>query len=457
MNNNTPSVIGEGSYGCVHKRSLECNKPLNYSNKISKISSTKEANRELKEYKLMQKIDSNGQFYLGVPEICSPKDDDINREAISKCGEGQRLLQQFDKLSLLIMEDGGSNLDQYADVVKAQAKTHESSRKMELFWIEAHRLLLGLRAMRDNGILHQDLKPQNILYNIKTGRLNFIDFGFMDTMKHVTGQCRKSTHWLSEFHWSYPFEMKFLNYNNYMEIANMSEDEKKHYYESVILDIKAKKNNTQINAMQTAFSYLLPSKISEKEYHEQMYNLMEDYYETILHDMDPLKYSRFLKKSLSTLDIYGVGFAFIHMLYNSSHLIDSGLASDFKELFYSMITPSLSKRIMIDSLIERFEEILSNHGILRKHNVHFDNHVLVSGNHIPEKISENINKLSKKMLKLSVIERRERAKQITPYYYCSIGKEYDSKIGKCRKSCKPGYIRNQKRKCVKKTRKIIPK
>ena len=39
MKKNIPEVIGEGSYGCVHRPSLECNREnINYKNKVSKIS-----------------------------------------------------------------------------------------------------------------------------------------------------------------------------------------------------------------------------------------------------------------------------------------------------------------------------------------------------------------------------------------------------------------------------------
>ena len=49
---NISNVIGEGTYGCVHKPSLKCKKKrINYDNKISKVMKTKEANIELKEYK----------------------------------------------------------------------------------------------------------------------------------------------------------------------------------------------------------------------------------------------------------------------------------------------------------------------------------------------------------------------------------------------------------------------
>ena len=67
-----PKVIGEGSYGCVHKPSLACkNKPnLSYKNKVSKVLRKKSAKDELKEYNNVNKADKKKDFYLGKPVSC---------------------------------------------------------------------------------------------------------------------------------------------------------------------------------------------------------------------------------------------------------------------------------------------------------------------------------------------------------------------------------------------------
>ena len=45
-------VIGEGSYGCVHRPSLQCTKKKVSKNKISKLMTRKHLDKELKEFKL---------------------------------------------------------------------------------------------------------------------------------------------------------------------------------------------------------------------------------------------------------------------------------------------------------------------------------------------------------------------------------------------------------------------
>ena len=62
--------------------------------------------------------------------------------------------------------------------------TSDTKKKVNEFWVESHRLFRGLLVFKKYGIVHHDLKPQNLVYNIKTGRINFIDFGHMRNFKY---------------------------------------------------------------------------------------------------------------------------------------------------------------------------------------------------------------------------------------------------------------------------------
>ena len=65
MSKNEPVVIGEGSYGCVHRPSLECNKgKINYKNKVSKVLEKIDAKQELKEHNVIKKLDPDENFYF---------------------------------------------------------------------------------------------------------------------------------------------------------------------------------------------------------------------------------------------------------------------------------------------------------------------------------------------------------------------------------------------------------
>ena len=194
-----PKVIGEGTYGCAIKPSLKCsNKTINYDNKISKVLLTSEANSELIEYNVIDKIDKSKQFYLGKPEICKPKYSDSNVKSIQKCISIGKIIKtnvehNLKKLSLLVMEDGGINLKTYSTIIHKQTQ-----KQIIQFFVEVHRILLGLKVFIDNGIVHHDLKPQNIVYNEKQNRLNFIDFGLTVTTNQILDDSKSSSNYLAK-------------------------------------------------------------------------------------------------------------------------------------------------------------------------------------------------------------------------------------------------------------------
>ena len=83
----SPKKVGEGSYGCVHNPPLKCkNKPYNSdTNKVSKILTRKNANSELKEFKLIQEADKKEDFHLGKPGSCFPDTNLDNKFGIDEC------------------------------------------------------------------------------------------------------------------------------------------------------------------------------------------------------------------------------------------------------------------------------------------------------------------------------------------------------------------------------------
>ena len=98
-----PKVIGEGSYGCVHKPSLKCQQKINklktYNNKISKILNNKEANSEMNEFKVIKSFDTDNHFHSGTPFKCPPLDNENQRTFIKKCknSEIKQAAKKFSK------------------------------------------------------------------------------------------------------------------------------------------------------------------------------------------------------------------------------------------------------------------------------------------------------------------------------------------------------------------------
>jgi len=442
------NVIGEGTYGCVHKPSLKCkSKKVDYTNKVSKLMTKKNSRTEMGEYKKIQNIDKSNKFYLGNPVSCVPNNDDFAKQAINKCsGFKSNNMKDY---NLLIMNDGGENLKQYADRMRFLPKTPEIIEKIEKFWIEAQRILLGLKIFNDNGISHHDLKPQNIVYNEELNRTNFIDFGLMTTMDEIRNDSNNSKYGFGRLHWSFPLEMEFMNKNNYLQIAKLSTTEKEQMHKNYFIE------RAQTNDNIKAFLYYVLPKNSN------MWDKMcINSYDLIIKDINENNYNDFLERVIRTIDIYGTGIAFMYILNKTSHLIEPKFASELRTLFYNMITPNVFMRYMPDQVLNEFETILLENGILTKYDKHFENHKLVSNenvnvakvneiikaaNNIDISIDkENVNRISSstptKINRISSIK-----KTLKP---CPDGKERNPLTRRCVNVCKYGYIRNAEFKCV---------
>ena len=356
-------IIGEGTYGCVHKPSLKCTrKKQKYDNKVSKLMLHKDANEELEENILISKIDKNKDFSLGKPEKCKPAKTKKNLASINNC-------EDFDKndvkdYSLLIMTDGGTNLKQFAKKMHELQKSNENQKKMEMFWIEALRLFYGLLKFNESDIIHYDIKPQNIVYNSDTNRLNFIDFGFMTTKDNVKSKIKKSNYRLAIWYWYYPFENMLLNYNEFVDFVNKPLENKKKLIESL-----------KERAIKT----------DETEHFSEFYDYVGDdiklsndskFIELLL-KLKMNDYKKLIEKSLDSVDSYGLGISLYYTLRKTLHLIPSELADTLKELFKNMVTASMYERYEPEELIEKYESILDESGLLKKYNFKIREHMAI--------------------------------------------------------------------------------
>ena len=104
------------------------------------------------------------------------------------------------------MKNGGMNLVDYAKTTKVVDKD---------FLKELHRMFMGLMKFKEHSVIHHDLKGQNMVYNKEKKRCNFIDFGLMANKKTRIKESRKDKNGWAMHHWSFPFELKFLNVSTF--------------------------------------------------------------------------------------------------------------------------------------------------------------------------------------------------------------------------------------------------
>jgi len=498
-------VAGEGTYGCVHKPQLNClGEKRVPSNKLSKLMKDEEAAKEFGEYGIMENVDPQHHFYLGSPKMCKVDINLYNKNSASKCKRlieaDAEIINNLAEYTLMIMEDGGDNLEDFAEKAEKWPSSKENSQRIERFWLEAHRALAGVKAFLDYGVVHHDLKPQNLVYNVETGRINFIDFGLMTKKDAILKQAATSKYGFSVYHWSFPLDTHFLNKKTYNKYAKLSKEAKEKYIQNIATKLKKGKENDAVDAVKY-FLYHSSNDSGELLNRGKMTEtVLKGFGETLLYQMVPgdAEYVKVVNKCIDTIDVYGVGLGLLFVLKTLYKEMDAALVGELEPLLLDMVNANVMDRVDVTTALNRYEGILDKCGILKKYNKHFENHVLNEGPPIPPVLEKKIASIQASNVSISPQEmdqileedpealepeqvktlgkrkvsaskertsrepsasmigeptRKKTRKLVIRPSECPEGKELNPITRRCVNKCKVGEIRNERFECRKTQRK----
>ena len=415
------TVVGEGSYGCVHTPSLSCidatkNDQANavFHNPVSKLMTSGEAEKETSEYNIIDSIDPSQNHYLGKPIKCKVDDNNMsNMQSAAKCKHllenNPSLVNDMRNYSLLLMENGGNNLIDFSEELVTSPSMGGADKKieLELFWIAFHSIFMGLKLFDSNNVVHHDTKGENLVYDATTHKVKFIDFGLMTTYDKIISGARRNSRSYTKAHWSYPLEVAFYGIDNFNTVHAPSNKTP----EVHLNDILSNKTYDLINcidAITTIVDEANPNIYIDK--FANGFNRTLCYIKTTSHD-------DFLRKSMKTLDTYGVGVGMFDVLYITANLMDDPLAHALLNIAHGLCDSNLQTRLNVDTVLPLYEQCLVDSGLLRKHNLHFEHNVLVNGitniMKITNEISNNV-RLSKSKIKSSSSSKNSRTTRKKP-------------------------------------------
>ena len=203
-----------------------------------------------------------------------------------------------------------------------------------------------------------------------------------------------------------------------------------------------------MNGFKTFLSTIMSQQQNiNKEYYINKY--ITDFYQTLLTDIVPGNYNKFINKSISTIDIYGTGISLNYVLNKCYGLIPKHAYDDLKMLFLNMVSSDLSTRYEINDVLTIYENILLQHNFLPP-NMSFENHILVNNSKL-NKLNKNISIIKQHDVDISP-ELVEQIINISPNK-CGEHEILNPNTNRCVKKCKLDYIRNEKFKCIKGSKK----
>jgi serine/threonine protein kinase len=471
-------IVGEGAYGCVFKPSLPCAKKpksnLNYNDYVSKFMKTKNAEIELKEFLFIGKMDPDNEFHLGLPIICELDFDDTELiNDIKKCSHIKDDLNstQFKKdYSLLLIKYGGPDLKALCNNYLIKYLFNDKEYKTDHFWLEVHHLIKGLKFFKDNGIVHNDIKPQNILFNLETGKMKYIDFGLMRKKKEIIRLSEKSDNRLGVFHWSYPFDCGFMNKSYFKEYKNFTinplyrKDYEQQFSKLIVTDSKINSFSIPIKnpkAFKILFSYLnLNNQVPDSTTQYSYISSFFDGFNQLIFE-EKKTYDKFLNDTIDSIDVFGLGFTLQFMAncfkrHKAISLQDYTRLSAFFHKMYDF--NPINRTIDIDLLLNEYENILLEIGVLTRLNKNFKNNNLYQG--ISEPLKENITEKPLSTI-LDKFANKDPIKNTIKIYKNSvekcrlINKDFNPFTKRCLKKCPEGFERNNKyTRCIKRKNNI---
>lgn len=323
--------LSQGSYGCVFYPHLKCNNNIKIDNAVGKIF--KINNDAIEEKKLIQyinDIDPHSKWTIPYHGSCYTNINNANSsDNISRCkhnikGNKEQLLFQHSGVDL-------TNIDFNNNILLDDL----------IFMLPP--LLKGLMSLNQKKLIHCDIKPANILFDINLKKLYIIDFGLLTSYNDIV---KRNKDYVLSFNYPY-FPPEFKIYSNMIlhnkpitkqKILSNFETYKLTYYKNFIskfFDIDKDINNF----------------------------IKKSYSDKILFE------NKFKTEFISKIDIYSLGISFIEIFYKLTQ--KNTLQIRNKPLFDEFIDKIIIPMIKIDPQFRSdpktsYDNLLL---LLNKHNI----------------------------------------------------------------------------------------
>lgn len=327
MNNNT--YITKGSYGAVFKIANDNKESLNT---IAKVFFNKdEWSDEIKKFNKIELIDPLSKFIpIKILEQEIIPSDHYSKEVFEKAGEKWKYNETNWQI---IYEDCGKNLNKIKITLNDLIVSLEPIFK-------------GIIKLKEYNLVHQDIKPANLVYNPDKKIIKLIDFGLLRSNNNIYNI---EDNYTCNNYYYFPPE-----YNIYdMITENNSIDYR-------LLDLNDNNNFLEFKKKYLGYLQQIFSTKILLDQSSNFNNFINDIINKFPEYTSPENIKEYFDEFVNKIDVYMLGISILEILILNPKIKFINIPLDLKDLILKMIHPNPTKRISPEDALVKFLEIKEN-------------------------------------------------------------------------------------------------
>jgi serine/threonine protein kinase len=351
--------IAAGTYGCVYRPTIRCKGETNShrkTDKVSKLMTKKEANKEYKEFSLIEKIDPKHEFHLPKPTKCDNLEipDRITDNLFLDCNIFHKNMNNVSRMASLTYENGGDSLSIFLKNILKTNQNKSMAENEQLFldiFFSMENIFYGLHRMYESKFVHFDIKTGNIVIKKETQpngnkyKINYIDYGMSGTVTEIS----KKSGFAHSGYFAWPFEIIFYDKKMLNKIKNK-------YFRCDVTGYINRK-------FMDSHAFTISRNIKDKNIYTSFTNNYDNY--------SQLSHPKAILEITKKIDVFSVGVVLIELwqilglhfvndrtkVYLSSRMRHRNIMDSIHELITLMTESYYGERLNGTQVYEKFCEI----------------------------------------------------------------------------------------------------
>lgn len=371
-----PQYVAQGTYGCVMKPAASCKGDgSTIPNAISKIFNDQETQEEEVAFQnRIEQLDPYGEYTVKKLQECPINANLIPKTELSKC---ENLDPNSPYFWQIIYEYGGDDLQHIFKDKKIDVTFEDIFKGLE-------GIFKGLVRLNDHRLVHQDIKPANILFNKANAKCYLIDFGLLTDTDSVYNADKQ---YIITYNYDYyPPEFKFFGSLADESIAWTDINQNLKYIPDVFDDIEDSSMDVLRNYIETVISNymqfhsrVLSGKraVYEKKYSKALYSALSlisywhpknlknirDFIKTILKNKSVEQMQSQLLNISDKIDVYMLGITLIEVFVKLEEMGRVNMENerfiyDVFKLIHGMICFNPFQRFTPQEALKQYQQIV---------------------------------------------------------------------------------------------------